>query len=1222
MGITNFIKRVSDATEEIKEAITRKGVVVSECDSLEDMPDRIDEINTQSGSGSAVYTFLVFTSSKSTPSVPTGGSLSDELVFTYPSNWGDGSGLTSDIWVSYADFTTNGIVGNWHTPVKMSGSSSSGSVDLSNYALKSWVLEQIKESIKPGGIIDLSKYATKEYVDQKISGLDPSGGTGIFVKSINGSTGEIKFQGDGVSQSGNTFTFVAGSGSGTTTSINGETGAITFTGDGVSKNGKTFTFSGGSGSGDGVSKEYVDGQDASTLKSAKDYADGLVKASGVTSLNELKGDVTLTEGTNITITKSGNDLKISASGGGTSTPGEPGEPGETYASAQLFTAHNSSETPPEVPSANSTYNGTNRTVINPPAGWTASATKTETNIYIWTIWGTFAESTGEQVGTWTEPVCLTGPDGPKGEDGDEIEEVYCLNSAAVVPTISTSGSDQNGKTKSEDGFLPKFVFNGESKDSVASQPSVSEELPFCYASKRRKHNGGWLDFSDAYLCANYVKSGLSTDDKNLIKSEVESQIGSSLEDANKRITAIQDRVENIDGTDATFLVDNKEGIIQAITQYKDENQESFSDLVLDGSEAKVKAWAGGKFEEDGKTLLKDAGIDLDGMEATVKQWATFYDESTMKIGSVRQILDGERSTILTEATKATNDAVNTAYTKWDADKATITSDVAKAQQFWGKYDTDGIKIKDREDYDLSNVGEGKTYKNVEAYETAMKNAGWTKIIVTEALSRISQEAGKLTLAVNEGESWASIVAKANESTGSELCLDADRINLNGTTNATTAVIGNAQINAATITNGSITNAKINSCTIASQIASSNYNPSTSTWETKKGFLFDAGGEEFAIYANPDSNGDPQLEISSTNIKIPGATITGTLDANKVNINNLTVNLAKVTGYLDATHIKASTITADQLNVNVIDWIAEQIEAKNLKTTNEGSGYVDIRDNIISLTDKNGDAALTVQGDNIATISSPVTKQLTFTGGLTMTTTDFSSDLNNTYTASKTWTGYTTSQTFSGAGNNLIRINSLPFYFTPDISIITETGNIPEVDGTFAATITLYANDKKINSIRKDWFTYYNSSMGNYVISEMHDGEPRSGEIIFPQCIIPASGDSVVIKYGVEVGMSLGASSGEDLQEANIGGSLVVSGIQSGDNVIQATTVGTAKGASIGANGMLFAQSGSNYVQILQNAITLISGNQGIEVSSDKIRIQLNSNWYTVSRETNGYLKLS
>lgn len=647
---------------------------------------------------------------------------------------------------------------------------------------------------------------------------------------------------------------------------------------------------------------------------------------------------------------------------------ERGYNGDTYATAQLFIAHTTYDenNPPAVPVVTSTYDVNTRTVINPPTGWDKSATKTTDKPYIWTIWGSFSENTGNQIGEWSKPYCITGAPGPAGEDGDEIEEVYCLNNAAVIPTINSSGTDQNGKTKSEDGFLPKFVFNGESKDSVASQPSVTEELPYCYGAKRRKHNGTWLAFSDAYLCANYVKQGLSTDDRNLIKSEVESQIGSSLDATNRQISAIQSRVDNIDGTDATFFVDKKEGIINAITQYKSENQSSFSDLVLNGSEAKVKAWAGGEFTENGKKLIKDAGVDLDGIESTVRQWATFYDESTMKTGSVRQILDAEGTKITTEATKAAEDKVNIATTKWDADKASITNDVAKAHQFWAKYKTDGTTIDTTTEYDLSNVGEGKTYANVEAYENAMKGEpnNWTKVIVTDALSRISQEAGRLTLAVNEGESWASIVAKANKDGNSEICFDATKLYFNGQMNGSELIIQDVQISGsesqstngeshygARINQANINNCKINSCEITSQIKSSNYsngtNPKTGAVENKRGYLFDAAGEEFAIYAVPDTNGDPTFELTSNRIKIPSATITDVLTVTNVEAVNLRVKGANI-DELDGKKITSKTITADQ------------IAAKTITTEELATGVIEGITNDV----KSGLTDLKIKADNI------------------------------------------------------------------------------------------------------------------------------------------------------------------------------------------------------------------------------------------------------------------
>ena len=1012
---------------------------------------------------------------------------------------------------------------------------------------------------------------------------------------------------------------------------------------------------------------------------------------------------------------------------------ERGYNGDTYATAQLFIAHTTYDenNPPAVPVVTSTYDVNTRTVINPPTGWDKSATKTTDKPYIWTIWGSFSENTGNQIGEWSKPYCITGAPGPAGEDGDEIEEVYCLNNAAIIPTINSSGTDQNGKTKSEDGFLPKFVFNGESKDSVASQPSVTEELPYCYGAKRRKHNGTWLAFSDAYLCANYVKQGLSTDDRNLIKSEVESQIGSSLDATNRQISAIQSRVDNIDGTDATFFVDKKEGIINAITQYKSENQSSFSDLVLDGSEAKVKAWAGGEFTENGKKLIKDAGVDLDGIESTVRQWATFYDESTMKIGSVRQILDAEGK-ITTEAIKAAEDKVNIATTKWDADKASITNDVAKAHQFWAKYKIDGTTINITTEYDLSNVGEGKTYANVEAYENAMKGEpnNWTKVIVTDALSRISQEAGILRATVNEGESWASIVAKANESTGSELCLDADRINLSGTTNATKAVIGNAIIQGATITNGSITEAKINSCTIASQIKSKDYcngtDPDTGEPKTKKGFLFDAASAEsaFAIYARSQecATEDPDVVISSSEIKLPAATVTGTFKAGSADITNLTVNLANVTGLLDAKHIKGKTITADQIaaktitteefatgviegitndvksgltdlkikadnidftgsngtfignlnsqtgltvnaaNINgtlradkieagILDcdkfsiknltWDKLTIEADKLKAAiadigalTAGTVSTKNPDNTgtVVLTDKNNNTALNVTGNDFAAIAAPIQQELIFTGGAQPTGVDTSDELNNNGFKRYSYSGETNTVTFDNAGGLPIRLNSVDFNITPNISA-TPRGDSPDFDfsklqGKYDITISLYANDTKIKSQLITKLCRANAS-DIWVFGHLNN----SGEFVedpyvitFDSSLIPASSEAnVSIKFVIDVKVDWTKDNAEPLQDF-----IITTSVVSARETVIAQTVGSAKGVVIGANGFRVALDGENYAQFSTSSTGEMefliqaggTSGYGINVKKDGIQMKLAGVWYAVKRGSDGNLQLN
>ena len=575
MGIQNYLKRVSKATKDIKSAIEEKGVSVAQCDGFETLANKVRAIQTGTSSdGSSLFTVLAFKSSQTKPATPTGGSFTTSAI-SYPSGWSDGSGLSKYVWMSYIVFKGDGSVyKNWVSPILVNGIINDGGdpIDLTDLATRTWVTNQIKNAIK-NGVIDLSAYATKSYVDQKISEIP--GGGGNFVESINGATGTITFAGSGVSKSGNTFTFNSGSGSGTTTSINGETGELTFTGSGVSKNGKTFTFSGDGGS-----------VDPSTV---------------VTSINDLKGNVTISEGTNITIVKSGKDLKISTTAGTSGEPGKPGKDGDTYVTVQLFTAGSSYEIAPEVPNVTSTYDKTTRTVINPPAGWSNDAVKTPENPYIWTIWGTFSESTGNQIDAWTTPKCLTGTPGPRGEDGDEIEEVFALSNESIVPTINSSETDSNNKNKTDDGYLPKFVFTNETKEAISTRPSVSSTNRYLFGAKRRKHNGTWLDFSSAYLVTNFVEAGLTEEEKEQIKIDVTTDITNELNQTEKRIAAVENRVSSIDYTKSTFINDPDNALISAITQYKDANKKSFADVIVDGKASDIKSWAGQVVDEKAPT---------------------------------------------------------------------------------------------------------------------------------------------------------------------------------------------------------------------------------------------------------------------------------------------------------------------------------------------------------------------------------------------------------------------------------------------------------------------------------------------------------------------------------------------------------------------------------------------------------------------------------------------
>lgn len=84
-----------------------------------------------------------------------------------------------------------------------------------------------------------------------------------------------------------------------------------------------------------------------------------------------------------------------------------------------------------------------------------------------------------------------------------IEEVYAVyNSVAVMPTISTPSTDANGKTVSEDGYLPNFVFGTVAVPASGILLSVDSTNRYLFKSTRRKHNGVWLSFSDPVISGN------------------------------------------------------------------------------------------------------------------------------------------------------------------------------------------------------------------------------------------------------------------------------------------------------------------------------------------------------------------------------------------------------------------------------------------------------------------------------------------------------------------------------------------------------------------------------------------------------------------------------------------------------------------------------------------------------------------------------------------------
>lgn len=202
---------------------------------------------------------------------------------------------------------------------------------------------------------------------------------------------------------------------------------------------KTFTFSGGSST--EVTKDYVDTQDASTLQSAKDYADGLVSSTGVSSLNGLTGAIRITPGSsNVSIASSEGQVSISVSGGG---DGDPGQDGDTYRTFNIYQNTDSNEVIPSISSGAvpPTWDTVNNKLLNCPTGWATDQTYERVNIHEWLlehslkVWGSMIEG-------WIGPICITGEKGVPGADGSSLEFIYTLTANETsIPAYPSSLSD-------------------------------------------------------------------------------------------------------------------------------------------------------------------------------------------------------------------------------------------------------------------------------------------------------------------------------------------------------------------------------------------------------------------------------------------------------------------------------------------------------------------------------------------------------------------------------------------------------------------------------------------------------------------------------------------------------------------------------------------------------------------------------------------------------------
>lgn len=483
-----------------------------------------------------------------------------------------------------------------------------------------------------------------------------------------------------------------------------------------------------------------------------------------------------------------------------------------------------------------------------------------------------------------------GQPGPTGPAGDTYEKVYGLSDASLPASRLINENDTyDNKTKADDGYLPNFVFDGVSVRATATPQGVSADHRYEFESVRRKHNGVWGAFSAPALHSNFVAAGLTPEELEELKHDVEDAISDDLTAAQRRLGDAEARLDAIDGEHSTFLQDNASSLVAILTEYEDQDHTSFADMIIDGAQGSIETIAAAKTAEG----LSTVQTDVNAMKGIIGNYAD-YEDGQGNISTVKSLLDSKASSAEISATYATKQSVTDARTEWNAAAGELESSVAKATYVWVEYDTNG-DIVDVYDYDPDD------YPSNPPSPSAQGNSV-EREVAAEAMSMIRQKINEVDILANEGPSWAQIIAKASAETGSDIILDADRINLSGTTTASTAVIGNATITDATITDGTITDATITDCTINSSLQSANYSGTNHT-----GFMFDPVNSEFAIYGG--QNGETRFD-STNGLQVPAANITGQLTANQIDATNLHVNSANIDGEIHATVGSFDYLTVD------------------------------------------------------------------------------------------------------------------------------------------------------------------------------------------------------------------------------------------------------------------------------------------------------------------------
>ncbi|MBO7692869.1 MAG: hypothetical protein J6T10_09600 [Methanobrevibacter sp.] len=143
---------------------------------------------------------------------------------------------------------------------------------------------------------------------------------------------------------------------------------------------------------------------------------------------------------------------------------------------------------------------------------------------------------------------------------------------------------------------------------------LDAQHPYLWFFERTVYSNGTI-YQSVPVIIRYLNSAVQVD-----YSEIEADV---LEVIGDDLNALDDRLSVIVDTNGAIIPDGQNGLISVITNYVDNNQKSFADLIVDAKEADIKAWAGSEVADElGRPTLTSVKNELDGIDGKITTAAT------------------------------------------------------------------------------------------------------------------------------------------------------------------------------------------------------------------------------------------------------------------------------------------------------------------------------------------------------------------------------------------------------------------------------------------------------------------------------------------------------------------------------------------------------------------------------------------------------------------------